>query len=336
MPGSTSKNTQGLPVKATVSAVAASLATIFLSACGGGGDSSAFEITADNYVEVAGIAAGASDVALGATQLPRSSLSGTASASSYSLALSARTLEALQRATALERAQGITTTTGTCLSGTSTVVTNDANNNNIVDAGDSVTVTDNACRRNFPGEVSSGSVRIVLHSLAGSVASGSTSYRVDATLTLNDLRSQDGINVSVLNGGIRFTAARTDFRTGRDVVVIDSLTDASTDVGATTRTTLSGFTASIDYAPSEMTLAVQGTVTDSELGGTYVLSTPVPLRQTYLDDFPYAGAGKVTGSSGRSVTVTARDAVQARITADLNGDGVDDSERTVDRSWRLF
>ena len=40
------------------------------------------------------------------------------------------------------------------------------------DAGDSVTVTDNACRRNFPGEVSSGSVRIVLHSLAGSVASG--------------------------------------------------------------------------------------------------------------------------------------------------------------------
>lgn len=314
------------------------LAAAALTACGGGGDAASpvaalVDITASNYEQVASTFAGASALSIGLTQDPQLTFGNVTDVVSLSTVLSATMLGTLQRAMATEQAQAVNTIAVACVSGSSSVAVDDANNNGRTDAGDSVTLTDNACVRD--GVTSSGSVRIVLNTTpTGTLAIGSNAYDVDATMTLSNYREDDGSSVTVTSGSLRFQSMRTAFRTGHDVVTVPQMSNTDTDAGGTVSTVLTGVTASVVYTPTVMTAAMSGDFTDSALGDRRVtLSTPVAFQQGHADAYPSVGQAKVVGAHGRSVTVTALNSVQARVSADLNGDGVDDTDRTVIRNW---
>lgn len=220
------------------------------------------------------------------------------------------------------------------VSGTMISTWNDADNTGSLTAGDQVTVAYNSCRMD-PDTTLNGQFEVRY----SSVTLGNTPTVV-ATMTMSNFATTEGSDQLTINGRIRMEHVQ------RSSVLQETTMTAETDVTSQarvagrsdTQTFQAGFsTLSVVQSdalppeggfPGRLSLTSQGTVQSSALGGSFVLSTPVPLVAYFVDDYPRSGNALVTGRNS-SLRMTAVSATQVRLDLDSNGDGTVDSSSTV-------
>jgi hypothetical protein len=332
------------PAHRSTRMLCAGLLTAALTACGGGsGDAAApapapTPITAANADAVAArgyeTANALFDASSAASEQVKASTGGTGlDLVRFSLA-QVRSLAAGQGGVgpspkgAAPSYKGTSTESLACPSGGSlTVTVTDLNGNGDADAGDSASITFNACAAD--GAVTSGSMGFVFVSYTTGAAADS----VSVTVTFNALRVVEGNNVSSATGDMTLAAKISNvspFTT--DVTLSGSKLDLVE--GAEIRT-LAGYTGQllIDDTRRTYSYAVAGAVSGSGLPGTLTLSTPVPIAGP-LDGNPTTGRIVVTGASNSQVTLTASPPTGVEVALDANGDGTPESRRVL--TWAQF
>jgi hypothetical protein len=224
--------------------------------------------------------------------------------------------------------KGTSTDSLACPSGGSiTVTVTDLNNNGAADAGDSASITFNACVAD--GVVASGSMGFVFVSYASGAAADSTSV----TVTFDALRIVEGSNVSSATGDMTLAATISNVSPFTTDVTLSGSTLVLVD-GAENRT-LAGYSGRllIDETRRTYSYAVAGAVSGSGLPGTLTLSTPTPIAGPLAGN-PTTGQIVVTGASSSQVTLTASPPTGVELALDANGDGMPESGRVL--TWAQF
>ena len=229
---------------------------------------------------------------------------------------------------AASSAKGTTTDSLTCPSGGSiTVTATDLNNNGAADAGDSASITFDACAAD--GVVASGSMGFVFVAYTTSAAADTASV----TVTFNALRIAEGNNVSSASGDMTLAATISNVSPFTTDVTLSGSKLTLVD-GAENRT-LAGYSGRllIDDTRRTYSYAVAGAVSGSGLPGTLTLSTPIPIAGTLAGN-PTTGRIVVTGASNAQVSLTASPPTGVELALDANGDGTPESRRVL--TWAQF
>jgi hypothetical protein len=79
--------------------------------------------------------------------------------------------------------------------------------------------------------------------------------------------------------------------------------------------------AATDGLVAQSTVALDGSLTATSIGGRILIATVQPFRQLDSDAYPSSGQMVVTGAAGTHLRVTALDAIQVQLELDANGDG---------------
>jgi hypothetical protein len=334
-----------------------------LVACGGGGGDagtvpppqSLLAINATNQDAVGRATATATTAVLGAgggvapTTSSASALSGAASAGrgTHSIGALARyAAHALtqpvagQRKLLSERASAapapltIAPETIPCsVSGSLTVTIADADNNNEVSAGDTMTFTFNQCRE-APADSINGSMAVTLSRF--DIVNGLVSFA--GTLAMQQLSAVEGARTSTLNGslGMTYTTLST-LRTQFTLVVGAAGLSASVNGG--------GLADSVMFEPdftlnetvtlstalngvNTWTSSLSGGFSASSIGGRVLLEAPVPLVQMENEAYPRSGTMRVVGT-GSALRLQALSATMVRIELDANLDGTYEASKDV-------
>jgi hypothetical protein len=227
-----------------------------------------------------------------------------------------------------------TTATVTCSGGGNMVLTlNDANGNRVLDSGDSIGVTANACVES--GVTLGGSFSATLTS--NPTGDPSTCiYGIAMVFAFQSFTAADSGGVATANGQFALSTNRTACSTGSDSITASTFSESLAAAGATRSRTLTGYTATVTLTPTQSTTTLAGTITSSALNGnSLTIATPTPFVRAYTTDaFPNTGVGVATGANGGKVTVTALNNTTVRIDLDANGDGT--PEATVTKPWSTF
>lgn len=287
-----------------------------LSACGGGGgaDSPGTDtpLTLGAFVGVGesggNLMLDASASALG--------LSDSASAGGAQGVLSAGTSRLVFRTVqrivsdatvSLEQPQAVSSETVMCdYTGSFTVTANDANNNLILDAGDSITYSFTNCAFSSGEPAVGGSLAFTVNSVSGSGAS--------ATVRMTVVYGNFGTSSSNLNGSASVTATNTSM----------SFTYNGVDVMFNTRSAKYYHTVAFNTSGVNPTATLNGNVVFN--GAGYSLSTPVTI--VFGNIYPTSGTLRVTDKKGGYVNLIA---ALTTLTIDLYlpGDGVRDAQAII-------
>lgn len=280
---------------------AATLALV--AACGGGGGSTTTAtsttttpvvpvsvISTANYQEVSNAsAASVADVGSSSSlsKIADASASGDTGAgaqaiSTYELAQAA--LAQVGATSWLERAQVVSAQTVSCgYTGTGTVSVNDANNNNLMDGGDSATISYNNCSFAAGQAPISGSMTLNITSVT---RSGNTITGGVFGFTFNNMTSAS----STLNGAVNMS-----FTSNQATLAYSNFTSVRKGKSSTY-----GYTAVVTTSGSNTSLTINGPITVS--AGAFTLQTITPMA--YSGVYPTAGLIRATDSAGNRADIT--------------------------------
>jgi hypothetical protein len=203
-------------------------------------------------------------------------------------------------------------------------VADDANDDGVLNAGDSVRMTFERCV--VEGNVVNGSIAFVLEARASTAASVTT----DAVYTFSHLSTTSGGATSTINGDMRLRATiSTASPVMVDLEVSGSRLESSESGQTRVLTSYSG-RASFDDARRTISYAVWGKAAGTDLPGMLSLEMPSAFVRTN-DAEPTAGALRVTGSDGSALRVTASPPAGVQLWLDTDGDGAAESTRAL--SW---
>lgn len=315
-----------------------------LAACGGGGGGSAaspgavvvatpLKLTSANYVAVAQESLSAS----------------TAVQSSSSLITGA---EVANRDTALQFVQAqlpklqgwlhnapavvtgvVTSQTEACSNGGSlSISANDRNNNQILDAGDSFTITAVNC--SYGSDTLNGGMGVVVNSLTGDLTGHV--YSANLSITLSSLSSTTSAGSDALTGNITLVADSTSIYSHSTTLASDSLSVSSRYGGVTSTQVMTASNSSVRVTPSgsgySESSSASGTLSSSSFTSqSVVYSTPTVFVRTSAQLYPASGQMLVTGADGSKARITAQSSSQVLIELDADGNGVYETSTT--KAW---
>lgn len=320
------------------------LTAALLSACGGGGGSSgpapveplpALTITTANYQTVA-----AQSVAAGAylTNAGAGSVLGVDAQSAPQPLMIARR-EALRLGARLAQAQGsmvtgaVTVVVQPCsMGGSMEISLNDANGNQALDAGDSMSLKATGCHE--ADGTMDGQMDFSLKSVTGTF--GSDFYSATVSVKLTNLRTVTASSSTIGQGEFQMTISATGANATAVSMSIPSFKTSGSVAGTAFQTTLSGYSLNVSTAPVgfivRQTLTFGGTLNSSVLEGRDItVSTPVAIVQDSNLDYPSSGQVLAKGANGSQVRVTAQGGSKALIELDANGDNV--FETSIQKNW---
>lgn len=302
-----------------------------LAACGGGGAGSAPSegpvITADNYVTVAQETLNSSRYLVGSTGLFSSAVVGVQASGSASLVrfavaqlprLNGWINNAPRQLTGVVQSQSIACPGG----GSMTVAANDANNNNVPDAGDSFTLSMSNCAAD--GEVLNGVLALSLNSVSGDLNSGIFSLGADMTFT--NLNATSATTSTTGSGGMTMLFSSRGLHDYTIALTLPSFSTTTSYAGSSATVTLTNFVLSETVSPAGAGFSsagsVSGTVTSSAFGNkSVVIATISPFVTSSSELNPASGQYIATDSSNRKVRVTAISSTTVRIEADADANG---------------
>jgi len=315
-------------------------ASVALVACGGGdggddtpqnpGTGTTTALTATNYVAVAQEALSTSAFLLDAGSLV---LGAKVSDPSVLVRFGQEQLLKLPGRTARGPVQAVGATqtyTEACNGGGSlTVVENDANGNEEVDPGDSLTLTANNCA--FGGQVLNGQVSVIVSSLTG-LPGEAFPWSVSGVLKYRNLTAQSGADRMVANGDMSLSASARSYNESSIALATSSFAVSSSYAGVASSQTLSNYDTSLQVRNTTWTTAARGTLTSSALNsGSVTIETPTSFARSANQSYPSSGQAVMSGAAGSKVRVTAINATTVKIELDADGNGA--YETSVDKPW---
>ena len=313
-------------------------AAALLAACGGGSStgSDKLALSADNYVRAGqeALAAGlqfeeSTELIVGAQVVQRSD------ASLLNVALAALRSAAGNGPALPATATGLVITSSfDCdnAGGRYTLAGNDANNNNLYDAGDSLTFTFSNCT--LDGDTANGTATITIKSLSGDLNSDVYNGSFGITMTALTLGGAAGRYTG--DGQFDVTLVGTAAHTGSETVSASSFKSVAVFGSQTSSRSLSNFTVNETHVPDDggerSSIRFEGTVATAGFDNRSVsATTAAPFVIAGGARHPSSGQAMVAGSGGGAVRVTVVDGSTVRFELDANGDGV--YEATSTRTW---
>lgn len=207
-----------------------------------------------------------------------------------------------------------------CSSGQGSMSWDDANNDGLDSPGDTYVLSFTNCVDQ--GETLNGQVTISNLQLTGDPAS--TNYSLSATISIN-LTVVDSVDTVSLNGAFNITMAEA----GNVLTMsISSSSLTMTDNGETL--TVGNFTVTFteNFGTGAYTIAFDGPVTSTDLGGTVVVDTTQPFAGGGTAN-PTSGSMTILGANNTRVVVTVVGVNSVQLQVDANGDGTLESTQTT-------
>ena len=227
--------------------------------------------------------------------------------------------------------------TGNCTyGGTITATASDADNNNALSAGDSVSITANNCVE-AEGTLT-GSLAFVVNSLTGNFSS--TSYNGSFTMTFSGFNVSSSQFSASANGSLTLTVSESGVNTMSATVSTPSLSVSGTYAGVARSRSLANYLATITTASDQTnghttSYNMSGSVTSSALASQSIsFTTPTPFVSLPADAYPSSGVMLITGSTSTKVRITALSNTQVRLDLDANGDGTYEGSTTL--NWNTL
>ena len=343
-------------MKNTIRLISLGIISIFFSffiiSCGGGGGGGGTTptptptptavITTDNVVEVAAEVFGSADIVTQGADTSQIALGVDVTMQNQNIGITDLIIWQVQdieeNKTELFSQTYVTgviiSDTVPCDEGSMSLSINDADNNDELSAGDSITATYNSCGINTSEGVFyyNGVMSMTFNSFSGDFINSVT---FDVTTTFTNLLIDIPDDSAEVTGDMRLYFSFS----GNNVVMMASGNSFSyTDVNGITRT-LTNYTLDISSSDNmaSSTLIYDGTLSDSQtLGGPIVFETVTPFTVTSTSNYPSSGqliaeGGKPEGAQfASSFQLTVIDNGQVQLEVDSDGDGVYENSKTVD------
>ena len=224
-----------------------------------------------------------------------------------------------------------TTTTVACDVGTMDITTNDVNNNNQPDAGDSFSLVAHNC--GYAGASLNGSLAFTLNSVTGDLNTDVYSLAMAMTLTNMVVTDQTGSVTS--NASMTASIASNGVNSSSFSISTSNYTMVSTRANVSYTRTLSNFSATQTTTPIALgsyrvAITANGTVTSTGMDGKSVeFATVTPFTSNAGQSFPTSGQPIATGASGSKIRMTAlNDGTGVLVELDADGNGTYEASRT--------
>lgn len=207
----------------------------------------------------------------------------------------------------------------------------DANTNNTVDAGDSASVTFNACSIDTGYDPVDGGLDIDITSITGDPATDSD-WTLGADIVFNDLIFTFTGGSETVNATVTLSqslASGTNFSTN----YTGNLDGTGTDTGGSYTYYLHNMdiTGTEDSSSGSWTFAANCDGNDSTIGN-FTVATISPFAGT--GTYPDSGSAKVTAADNSSITLTTITATDVQLDVDTNGDNIIDA--SVSTTWNFL
>lgn len=315
--------------------------TAFLVACGGGGGGGggtaagpATPISAANQTTVA------QDVLSSSFQLFDSAAQSPVAAAA--IAKDERALMQLARAEMAKLpdylahapkavAGAVVSQSYSCPNGGNFVITaNDADGNNVLSHGDSLTIAFNNCVNG--SETASGSLGFSVGGMTGTV--GVYPFTANMTMTFGNLRLAGSGYVLSANGSVTLDAAVNGVNNLSESISAPSLTMSATYAGITRTRSMNGYMLVHRRTPDGACGYLDsyeggGTVTGSNALASVTVSFSTPFATRFIrcgtQPYPYTGQMTLTGTNGAQLRITAQDASYVTLELDADGNGTYES-----------
>lgn len=219
--------------------------------------------------------------------------------------------------------------------GSIAAIITDADNNSILSAGDSITLTANNCQKSGLATMN-GAVTFTVVALTGDL--DSTSYDASLRLTYNNLSAVTPTSSVYGNGEITLSASASAEYARTQSLGSTSFTARASYGTASYSRTLTNFKSALTMAansPASMyktSSTVDGTVASSALADKSVtMATITPFVRLNTNSFPSSGQATVTGASAAKVRLTVQNATTVLLELDANADGI--YETSTIKSW---
>lgn len=219
----------------------------------------------------------------------------------------------------------VVTVTENCTDGGSLSFTlNDADDNQDLSTGDSVSATFNSCSEG-------GSVLNGVLSINNIVITGDTQaapYSLQLTIQANNFSVTETGETASINGALTLGQSTGDGVSFSSSISGTSIALTQNGGGAT----LSAFqlNSTEDISSAAYSFNMNATVSSPDIGGAVTIVTDTTFQGVDPAD-PYAGQATITGANNSSVTLIALDEINVRLLVDENGDGTTDA--TIDTTW---
>jgi len=207
----------------------------------------------------------------------------------------------------------------------------DADNNGIVSAGDSVTITGVGCRE-AAGTIS-GTMAMSINSVSGNF--GTAPYSGSFSASFAGFAVSTSTMNATLDGSMTLSLNQTDSVVHDITLSASSLRVTSVFAGVTRSITLTGYSArdvgSLISGVASSTVTFSGNMSSSALNLSVDLTTTTPFVQSNSESYPHSGVLLATGAKGSKLRITALSNSQVQLELDENGDGT--YEKTTPLSW---
>jgi hypothetical protein len=233
--------------------------------------------------------------------------------------------------------QSLITRTDPCSAGGSVTSTlDDRDNSGAASSGDVLAVTFVQCKPSAT-DLIDGSVAATY-----SVVQQAPVFAM-ATVTYSHLQASSTDGTFSIDGSFSYSLSQTGAITSVQLSIgANGLTAAVTGSNYTDTVTLgAGYTVTASRNPLDLPpgssipgsgmLIVNGAISATSIGGTIVISTPVPIKKFDIDPFPRQGQVLVRGMNNSLLALTVLSTTTVLVQLDANGDGVFEVSKNV--SW---
>jgi hypothetical protein len=219
----------------------------------------------------------------------------------------------------------VVTATENCTDGGSFSFTlNDADDNQDLSTGDSLSATFSSCSE--AGTVMNGTISINNIVISGDLQTPNSAYSLQLTIQANNFSVTENSETASLNGAMTLSQS-----TGNGVSFTNTISGTSMALNETGGSaTLTAFQLSSTENGSAYTLDMNATVSSSEIGGAVTIVTDTTFQGIDPEN-PFTGQATIIGANNSSVTLIAVDSVNVTLEVDADGDGV--PEDIIPTTW---
>ena len=214
--------------------------------------------------------------------------------------------------------------------GTMNASTNDADNNSVLSAGDSVSLSFSNCRE---GSVTmSGGMSMTINGTTGNP--NSSIYTLSTTLAFSNFNGTTANSAVGMSGSTTVSIQSTATYNKVVTTTTPSLNVSATYAGATRSRTTKDFSSTSTMTPYlssyQLNITASGTVISTALTTKEVsFTTPTAFVRYYNESYPHSGVFVATGATGSKLRLTAISNSLVTQELDANGDGTYEANKTV-------
>ena len=215
--------------------------------------------------------------------------------------------------------------------GTLTVAVYDPDNNGVISAGDTVTVTGNNCME-AEGTVH-GTLSFGINSVTGNF--GSAFYSAGMVMRFTDFSLANSLFSATANGDLNLSISSNGVHTTSVAISTPYLSVSGSYAGYLRSRTLTSYAAVMNQTPDPVygyvnSYTLNGYLTSSALGSqTVSFATAAPFVSYGNDYYPSSGALVIIGGGNTAVRLTADTSSQVWLDLDANGDNFYELETLV-------